>query len=168
MLSERPVRIRISHLLIRARTPSSPRVFPCVLFLWSNTTSLAQLQLLCPGLLVLCKGLEWDSTVRPGLGVRGKDLGEHPDLFEIWILGLLPRVGWKTVCSRSEASLGVCCLHNFHVEKPLLGWVDPGRAWGSTNRPVDEVPQCLKGVNSKWYGSPSYSVTKLCPGAGSE
>ena len=48
---------------------------------------LVQLQLQCPGLLVLCKGLEQDSIVRPRLGVRGKGLGEHLDLLGIRILG---------------------------------------------------------------------------------
>ena len=31
VLRERPVRIRLSHLLIKARTPSSPRAFSCIL-----------------------------------------------------------------------------------------------------------------------------------------
>ena len=56
-------------------------------------TSLAKLQLLCSSLLVLCKGFEQDSTAKPGLGVRRKDLGEPLDLLEIRILGMLPRFG---------------------------------------------------------------------------
>ena len=59
-------------------------------------TSLVRLQLRCPGLLVLYKGLEQDSTVRLGLEVRGKDLGEHPDLLGIWILGYY--WGWLKDC----------------------------------------------------------------------
>ena len=58
MLSERPVKIRLSHLLIRARTPNSPCVFSCFFSLESNINLFSSPIVLCHGLLVLCEELE--------------------------------------------------------------------------------------------------------------
>ena len=58
VLSERLVRIRLSHLLIRARTPSSPHAFSYIVFYEVMQASFSSPTMLCPGLLDLCKGLE--------------------------------------------------------------------------------------------------------------
>ena len=72
------------------------------------------------------------------------------------------------MCSRSEASLGVFAFITFMWNsRCYVGW-DLRGAQGSVNQPVDEVPQYLKGVNSKWYELPSYPVTKLFSGTGTQ
>jgi hypothetical protein len=61
---------------------------------------------------------------------ESEELGEYPDLLVIRILGLLLGLVERLRVVGSDTSLGVFCLYNFRVGKPLLGWVGSGENLG--------------------------------------
>ena len=65
-------------------------------------------------------------------GARGEseELEKYPDLLEIQILGLLLGLVERLCVVGSDTSLGMFCLYNFHVEKPLLDWVGSRESLG--------------------------------------